>query len=381
MNALPPYRQTRVVKTAFRPGQRILMISDIHGHDSVFRTLLRQVDFGPEDALVIVGDLLEKGAESLRVVRTLMALSRTHEIHTLLGNMDAFTIHRIMTDDPVWQNRLFEKAPDMIRWWGGCLLAEMCGELGIPLTPDTDRPGTVHQIRRHFAPELDFLSHLPTILDTPTMTFVHGGIPHLRLEEFAGTLNEPYLKNDDFLSQGLSFDKYVVVGHWPTVLYRQRLMDMSPLILRDRHIICLDGGCGVKHSGQLNCVMLPEAGSEDFSFQWADDLPHVRALTAQAEGPEPVYVHYHDRQIELIEKGDLFSRIRYHGRTLRVPTSALDSEHPGMLNTDMTDYRLPVDPGDEMSLIARFGDEIYVRKNNILGWFKGEYEHAASHQP
>ena len=54
MNGLPPYRRTRIIRTAFRPGQRILMISDIHGHDAVFRKLLRKARFSADDALVIV---------------------------------------------------------------------------------------------------------------------------------------------------------------------------------------------------------------------------------------------------------------------------------------------------------------------------------------
>ena len=373
MSELQPYRTTRIVRTRFRPGQRILMVSDIHGHDTVFRSLLDKAAFTPDDALVVVGDLLEKGTESLQVIRTLMRLSHTHQVYTLIGNMDVFTLHRILSDDPVWRDRLFDKAPEMISWWGGCLLKEMCDELGLPLTPDMDRILTVRRLREHFAPELAFMSALPTILDTPTLTFVHGGLPHLRLDEFEGTLNAPYLKNDDFLSQGLSFDRYLVVGHWPAVLYRTRLMDMSPLILRDRHIVCLDGGCGVKESGQLNCVILPDAESDDFSFLWADGLPHVRAVTPQEEGPEPVYIRFHDRHVEVLERGEPFSRIRYHGHETQIPTSALDPEDPETLNTDMTDYRLPVSPGDEISLIMTCGSEIYARKNSILGWYKGDY--------
>ena len=380
MSGLPPYRRVRVVRHTFRPGQRVLMVSDIHGHDSVFRALLKKAAFTEDDALVIVGDLLEKGPESLKVVRTLMALSHTHEVYTLLGNMDVFTLHRLLSDDPEWRDRLFDMVPDMVRWWGGCLMQEMCTELGVTLTPGTDRDSIVRQIRTHFAPELDFLTNLPTILDTPTIVFVHGGVPHLRLSEFEGGLNEPYLKNDNFLAQGLAFDRYVAVGHWPTVLYRSQLMDMSPLILRDRRIICLDGGCGVKRSGQLNCVILQDAFQEEFSFVSADGLPHVRALTPQAESRDFTYIHFQDRKVELLERGVDFAQVRYHGRTVRVPASALDENAPGQLNTDMTDYRLPVSPGDEMSLIMACGGEIYARRNNILGWYKGEYTDASANQ-
>ena len=84
--------------------------------------------------------------------------------------------------------------------------------------------------------------------------------------------------------------------------------------------------------------------------------------------------------MDILERGDEFSLVRYHGRETRVPTSALDPDNPGQLDTDMTDYRLPVSPGDEMSLIMRCGDEIYVRKDSILGWYKGDYTYVAENQ-
>ena len=380
MSGLPPYRLTRVTRTAFRPGQRILMISDIHGHDTVFRKLLSKAGFTADDALVIVGDLLEKGEESLKVIRTLMSLEQTHNVFVLLGNMDAYTIYRTLSDDPDWYNQLFDTVPKMIRWWGGCLLDEMCREICIRLTPDSDRVAVLREVRRHFAPEFRYLTGLKTILDTPTMTFVHGGVPHLRLDELEGTPNKAFLKNDNFLAQGLSFPRYLVVGHWPTVLYRQGVMDMSPLILRDRRIISLDGGCGVKRSGQLNCVIRPDAESEDFECLWADGLPHIRALSSQEAGPEPVTVHFHDRVVEILDRGTDFSTVRYHGRETRVPTETIDPDQPGMLTTDMTDFRPAVRPGDEMSLIMTCGGEAYVRINSVLGWYQGEYEYVSDHQ-
>lgn len=376
MNELPAYRRTRVQRASFKPGQRILMISDIHGHDTVFRRLLRKVRFQENDALVIVGDILEKGSESLKVIRTLMALGKTQQVYVLLGNMDAFTLHRLLSDDPFWMNHLFDKASYMIQAWGGCLLREMCDETGIELSAQIDRRATVRFLRAHFSEELQYLSELPTILDTPIMTFVHGGLPHLRLEELENTLNEPYLKNDNFLSKGLSFEKYLVVGHWPTVLYRTELMDMSPLILRDRRIICLDGGCGVKKSGQLNCVIMPDAEDDSFSFESADGLPHITALGSQQPGTSSTYIHYYDRKIKIIKQDEEFAYVNYHGRTVRVPASAIDPEDPTQLNTDMTDYRLPVQPGDELALILTCGGEAYCRKDNILGWYKGDYTYA-----
>jgi len=59
---------TAVEKIEAAPGQRILVVSDVHGHFNHLVQLLRKLEYGGDDILVIVGDLIEKGPESLRAV-------------------------------------------------------------------------------------------------------------------------------------------------------------------------------------------------------------------------------------------------------------------------------------------------------------------------
>ena len=63
------------------------------------------------------------------------------------------------------------------------------------------------------------------------------------------------MKNDDFLGQGLSFRKWVAVGHWPVTLYDPSIQCSNPRVERDRRIISLDGGCVLKVDGQLNALI------------------------------------------------------------------------------------------------------------------------------
>ena len=62
----------RVIHPEFAPGRRILSVSDIHGNLSFFRGLLEQVKFTPQDILVLDGDILEKGRDSLALLRYVM---------------------------------------------------------------------------------------------------------------------------------------------------------------------------------------------------------------------------------------------------------------------------------------------------------------------
>ena len=78
----------RVIHPEFAAGRRILAVSDIHGNLPFFRGLLQKVRFTPEDILVLDGDMLEKGRDSLALLRYLMELSRTHTVYPICGNCD-----------------------------------------------------------------------------------------------------------------------------------------------------------------------------------------------------------------------------------------------------------------------------------------------------
>ena len=76
----------RVIHPEFAAGRRILAVSDIHGNLPFFRGLLQTVRFTPEDILVLDGDMLEKGRDSLALLREIMELSRTHTVYPICGN-------------------------------------------------------------------------------------------------------------------------------------------------------------------------------------------------------------------------------------------------------------------------------------------------------
>ena len=78
----------RVIHPEFAAGRRILAVSDIHGNLPFFRGLLQKVRFTPEDILVLDGDMLEKGRDSLALLRYMMELSRTHTVYPICGNCD-----------------------------------------------------------------------------------------------------------------------------------------------------------------------------------------------------------------------------------------------------------------------------------------------------
>ena len=367
--------QTTVRRLSLPDHRRILMLSDPHGHADGLRAILKEAGFSGDDVLILLGDYLEKGPQSLETLRLVMELQRTRAVYPLMGNVELWRLEMLESGDEAAQREMQAYSLKAKAWWGGSLLHEMCAELGCPLTEDTDICALFPEIRRHFAPEIAFLHSLPTILETQRFIFVHGGVPHEDLAALEGTDAFPLLKFDDFYSAGLSFRKTVVVGHWPTVLYSPMNPVFDPIVDRERHIICLDGACGVKSEGQLNLLILPEWKSDDYSFLTWDALPRITALDFQAASPKEKarYIRWNDHAVTLLDRGEEMSRVLYKGAPMDVPTRFL-FDHDGVLScSDVTDYRLPVEPGDEMHLILALKRGCYVKKDGAAGWYFGRW--------
>jgi len=368
--------ETTIQRVSIPDNHRILMISDIHGHADGLRALLKQVNYQPGDVLILVGDYLEKGPQSLETLREVMALCRAPNTYALMGNVELWRLEYLQSREKEKWKEFQENSIQAKAWWGSSLLHEMCGEIGVSLTEKTEIEALFPTLQAHFAPEIKFIATMPSILETQRMIFVHGGIPHERLEELQGTDAFPLLKFDDFYRSGLSFEKYVIVGHWPTVLYSKTYPVFDPIIDRERHIVCLDGACGVKKEGQLNLVSLPDWRSEDFSFTAWQDLPEITALDAQASSPpeEARYIPWNDHAVQMLEEGEEMSRILYHGKPMDVPTQFIFYHHGLLSCSDVTDYVLSVQPGDSLHLILSLRYGCYVKKGSVSGWYFGRYE-------
>ena len=102
---------------------------------------------------------------------------------------------------------------------------------------------------------------LPHVIETPKFVLAHAQILPGELEAM-----EPrdVYRADGFLNKGFSFDKYVVVGHWPTLRYPEYKRCANPIINRTRKIICVDGGMTMLRDGQMNALVIPNCDSESF---------------------------------------------------------------------------------------------------------------------
>ena len=107
--------------------ERVIVVSDIHGMLGVFRAALDGLGFSEKDALVIVGDILEKGGECLETLRFVRKLYSRGNVYMVLGNND--------TPFADWRNGVFSDG-DICRYMNGAAhgstLLDMAAELKMP---------------------------------------------------------------------------------------------------------------------------------------------------------------------------------------------------------------------------------------------------------
>lgn len=364
--------KARVSRLRLPAERRILVISDIHGNLPYLKGLLEKAGFSEEDVLIILGDMVEKGPQSLATLRYIMELRRRFTVYAVCGNCDDW--HPVI-DAPA--SHLDEGLRDYLLGrsggWGEGLVAQMCREAGEPLTEDTDMARLRSMLRERFKPELDFLRELPTIIDTPSYTFVHGGLPPGPMEE-----QEAWscMKNDNFMNQGLSFDKWVIVGHWPVVLYHRDRPCANPIIDKDSRIISIDGGCVLKDDGQLNALVIPRDGSEDFGLVAYDPFPVRRVKSAQKESAKSAYIRWGDNRVRVLERGPEFSRCRHirTGYEMDILTKYLYGQGRECDCNDSTDYVPHLSPGDEVSVVEETSRGWLVKHKGVSGWYFGQLE-------
>ena len=131
---------------------RVIIIGDIHGCLEQFNNLLHKLKFHPEyDQLVLVGDLVNKGPDSIGVVKRAMALNAA----CVMGNQDAALLTGIA--------RVREGEVD-------------------PSSPEHAEDPLIQLAARFPEPQYAYLRNLPHVLDIPqyNIIVVHAGFNPLK---------------------------------------------------------------------------------------------------------------------------------------------------------------------------------------------------------
>ena len=221
-------------------------VSDIHGCYDKYRKLLKKINFGPDDTLYVLGDVIDRGPDGFKI---LLDMARRTNVINLMGNHEAMAVQalsHILCAVQQGGAALSEDAAEDVELWfynGGELsLADF-------LWLNEEETQTVW----------GYMTELPLYQEVTAggqqFILVHGG-----LENFSPSrLLEDYEPDEILwcrpeLDTIYYPDKYVVFGHTPVQLLNAGSGNAPAKIHRSGKSIDID--CGCVFSGKLGCLCL-----------------------------------------------------------------------------------------------------------------------------
>lgn len=210
------------------------VVADIHGHYDKYRCLLRKIDLRPGDTLYVLGDVVDRGPESIKILRDMMLRPN---VVPILGNHEYMAAYclRFLLKEVTDENIEIMKGTlqGLGNWFangGQSTFKEFCG-----LSPE-ERLDILEYIG-------EFSMYEEISVGGRDYLLVHAGLggfsPDRPLEDY-----EPYELLFSRTDYGRTYypDKYVVSGHTPT-----RMIPGNPepdRVFRQNNHIAIDCGCG-----------------------------------------------------------------------------------------------------------------------------------------
>lgn len=222
----------------------IFVISDIHGHYDEFEQLLN--NWNKQDKLVLLGDLIDRGPNSLLVIEKVMALKELYgELVTFIkGNHEDMLLNYL--HNPI------EKQEHYYKNGGKETMQNFLAPLS-SLQVDSNED-EVNYVLSHYHHQLQFLSEAPLYKIIGDVLFTHAGF-NSQFDTLEQTSERDFIwiRKHYLMTNQTSFVN--VFGHTPTK-YIHASNDIW--ISDDKRYIAIDGGCYM--SGQLNAVLLSQNG-------------------------------------------------------------------------------------------------------------------------
>lgn len=344
--------------------ERTIVVSDIHGDNKGFLGTLQRAGFGPRDALVIVGDILEKGKHSLELLRTVMRYVQAGNVYMIAGNNDIIFsewYNDEVTDEEIYG---YMKACENIT------LREMARELGMGWQTLDEVRALKHAIQKHYAAELAFLDALPHILETEHFILVHAG---LKPGPLNGQDRDYCLTAKSFGSQTHRFEKPVIVGHWPASNYSELIVNVNPYFNWNTNVISIDGGNSLKRWHQINYLILR---GDKIDFGAYDDMPRFCALDSQEASKDPLTLEFPRTEVEVLQEREAESVcfVPALDREMIVPNNQLYIYKGKRYRYNLTTYHLPVQAGEVLSCCDVEPQGLLAKRDGIVGYYTGRYE-------
>ena len=228
-------------------------IGDIHGHYSQTMKLMEKLPIKKDDVVVFMGDYVDGGPDSAKVVAQLMKWQKENPHWKFLyGNHEDLMLDALVNNSRVYSD------PGL--WWnqGGKATAK---SYGFNRYRDVDIPFS----------HLTWLQSLPLFYENDDYFFVHAGVsPDKELQDYRDFPRE-HIKElvwirEEFITSEKDWGKKIIFGHtvWPQIFdgikygtYKEPLIMENKIGIDQMHY----------NDGVMIAVKLPE---EKFYFQEAE---------------------------------------------------------------------------------------------------------------
>ncbi len=212
-------------------------VSDLHGEYGLFCKLLEKLRFSERDEMIVCGDILDKGEESIRLLKLIFSMPN---VRCILGN------HEYQFLKFYWS--LMEGSPEDF----DVVLAKLRGYVG----------ADGHLLQWE---DMDKLEQLPFYIEEDGCLFVHAGVPlteNKKILPLEGVSAEEFVYDRTFKEPSVlpNDRRCVVFGHTPThyidgkreILLYPRVE--SPVSMSDYYKVHLD--MGVYLTGIIGCFCM-----------------------------------------------------------------------------------------------------------------------------
>jgi len=217
------------------------VLSDIHGNERRFNSIMKQIELQPQDTLYILGDVIDRYPGGIRLLRKIMAMPNAKMI---LGNHEYMMLRALDCPyDDYWDDgRALE------HWYRN----------GGKVTHDY-----LKHIRKTLRQEIvEYLRGLPLSIDIEVNGKIYKLVHGAPIEKFA--YESKYKNAIHFavwkrlgIDDAQSRDYTLIFGHTPTKYYQ----DNVPMELwRHKEMIGIDCGSGYPEDGlgRLACLRLDD---------------------------------------------------------------------------------------------------------------------------
>ena len=234
---------------------KVFVIGDIHGCDSLLESLLTK--WNPEEEqLVFLGDYIDRGPDSLKVVQRVMQLSKDYDVVTLSGNHEQLFLGWLDKPEELSEYYFNPKVG------GAATVQSIYNDPSLNIASNNFSVKEVtKKIQKEQPKIMEFMKGLRRFYLWGPFLFVHAGISAVA-ENFRQTKEEDfYWIREEFYNVPHIAKEIVVFGHTPTVLLNEDKTSniwISPCQKK----IGIDGGGAIFERGQLHGVVFTKDSKE-----------------------------------------------------------------------------------------------------------------------